>query len=46
MKKITAKMTALSLALALTSSFAIAAENIAFIDAGYLFQNQIGRAHV
>jgi len=39
MKKITAKMTALSLALALTSSFAMAAENIAFIDAGYLFQN-------
>ena len=32
-------MTALSLALALTSSFAMAAENIAFIDAGYLFQN-------
>ncbi|TDQ59487.1 periplasmic chaperone for outer membrane proteins Skp [Mesocricetibacter intestinalis] len=42
MKKVV-KLTALSLALALTSSMAAAAENIAFINAGYLFQNHPDR---
>lgn len=41
--KTAVKTTALSLALALTSSFATAAENIAFIDAGYLFQQHPDR---
>ncbi|HBO37401.1 MAG TPA: hypothetical protein DD638_01930 [Pasteurellaceae bacterium] len=40
------KTTALSLALALTSSFAMAAENIAFINAAYLFQNHPDRQDV
>lgn len=42
MKKVL-KVTALSLALAFTSSLATAAENIAFINAGYLFQNHPDR---
>ncbi|WP_044470134.1 OmpH family outer membrane protein [Mannheimia massilioguelmaensis] len=45
MKKVV-KATALSLALAFTSSMAIAAENIAFINAGYLFQNHPDREAV
>ena len=40
------KTTALSLALALTSSFAMATENIAFIDPTYLFQNHPEREAV
>ncbi|TCK01416.1 periplasmic chaperone for outer membrane proteins Skp [Volucribacter psittacicida] len=42
MKKVL-KVTALSLALAFTSGLANAAENIAFINAGYLFQNHPDR---
>ncbi|OOF67839.1 OmpH family outer membrane protein [Rodentibacter caecimuris] len=42
MKKMV-KMTALSLGLALASGFASAQENIAFINAGYLFQNHPDR---
>ncbi|AAU38530.1 OmpH family outer membrane protein [Basfia succiniciproducens] len=45
MKKVV-KATALSLALALTSSMAMAAENIAFINAGYLFQHHPDREAV
>ncbi|MDU8923673.1 OmpH family outer membrane protein [Pasteurellaceae bacterium LIM206] len=45
MKKVV-KATALSLALAFTSSLAMAAENIAFINAGYLFQNHPDREGV
>ena len=41
--KTAVKTTALSLALALTSSFAVAEENTAFIDAGYLFQHHPDR---
>ena len=37
------KITALSLSLALASGFAAADENIAFINAGYLFQNHPDR---
>ncbi len=37
------KVTALSLGLALASGFAVADENIAFINAGYLFQNHPDR---
>ena len=42
----TYKMTALSLGLALASGFASADENIAFINAGYLFQNHPDRQAV
>lgn len=45
MKKVV-KITALSLALALTSSLAAAAENIAFINAAYVFQNHPDRKAV
>ena len=40
------KVTALSLGLALASGFAAADENIAFINAGYLFQNHPDRQAV
>lgn len=40
------KVTALSMALALASGFANADENIAFINAGYLFQNHPDRQAV
>lgn len=40
------KVTALSMALALSSGFANADENIAFINAGYLFQNHPDRQAV
>ena len=40
------KVTALSLGLALASGFASADENIAFINAGYLFQNHPDRQAV
>ena len=40
------KMTALSLGLALASGLAAADENIAFINAGYLFQNHPDRQAV
>ena len=42
MKKVV-KLTALSLALAFTSSLAMAEENIAFVSAEYLFQNHPDR---
>ena len=42
MKKVL-KVTALSLGLALASGYAMADENIAFINAGYLFQNHPDR---
>lgn len=45
MKKVL-KLTALSLALACSSSLAVAAENIAVINAGYLFQNHPDRQAV
>ncbi|MGY4676829.1 OmpH family outer membrane protein [Pasteurella sp. P03HT] len=40
------KLTALSLALAFSSSFAMAAENIAFVSGDYLFQNHPDRKMV
>ena len=45
MKKVV-KLTALSLALAFTSSLAMAEENIAFVNAEYLFQNHPDRKAV
>ena len=42
MKKVV-KLTALSLAMALTAGFATAEENIAFVNADYLFQNHPDR---